>query len=116
MGIRAATGNGLIAGSSDADVATESVPPDRHPLPLAQHRATAPDGVDSRDAFAPLTIPSLWLFGGEDNSIPTVKSGGPGGASAGRATGNGALLPRVAPESWPEHLNWLAKEDADSVP
>jgi len=24
---------------------------------------------------------------------------------------NGALLPRVAPESWPVLLNWLAKED-----
>jgi dienelactone hydrolase len=92
----------------------------------------APGGVDSRGALAQLTIPSLWLFGGEDNSIPTAKSvralvalaqvgrpvtwrtfEGYGHILIGR---NGALLPRVAPESWPVLLNWLAKEGADSVP
>ena len=92
----------------------------------------APGGVDSRGALAHLTAPSLWLFGGEDNSIPTAKSvralvplaqvgrpvtwrtfEGYGHLLVGR---NGALLPRVAPESWPVLLNWLAKEGADSVP
>jgi pimeloyl-ACP methyl ester carboxylesterase len=92
----------------------------------------APGGVDSRGALAHLQIPSLWLFGGEDNSIPTVKSvralialaqvgrpvtwqvfEGYGHILVGRKR---ALLPRVAPESWPVLLNWLAKEGADSVP
>lgn len=92
----------------------------------------APGGVDSRGALAHLTIPSLWLFGGEDNSIPTIKSvralialsqvgrpvtwrvfDGYGHILVGR---HGTLLPRVAPESWPVLLDWLAKEGADSVP
>jgi dienelactone hydrolase len=111
---------------------------DREAPAVARPRAEAvldtlaPGGVDSRGAIAHLTIPSLWLFGGEDNSIPTIKSVRAliAAAAAGRpVTWNvfdgyghilvgrrGALLPRVAPESWPVLLNWLAKEGADSVP
>jgi dienelactone hydrolase len=92
----------------------------------------APGGVDSRGPLAHLTTPSLWLFGSDDNSIPTVKSAraliavaqsgrpvtwqvfeGYGHLLLGR---KGGLFPHVAPESWPVLLNWLAKEGADSVP
>ena len=91
-----------------------------------------PGGVDSRGPISTLTIPSLWLFGGDDNSVPTIKSvrvliavsqvGRPvtwqvfEGYGHLLIGGKGSLLPRVAPQSWPVLLNWLAKEGADSVP
>ena len=92
----------------------------------------APSGVDSRGALAHLSIPTLWLFGGVDDRLPTVKSvralvavaqtGRPatwrtfpeyGHLLIGR---HGALLPRVAPESWPVLLNWLFRQGGQTPP
>jgi len=104
------------------------------PRPLAEAilDTLAPGGVDSRAAIAHLTIPSLWLFGGADDRVPTIKSvraliavsqvGRPATSRVFDGYGHlligrhGALLPRVAPESWPVLLDWLAKVAADSVP
>lgn len=36
--------------------------------------STQPEGVDARHALARLELPVLWLFGDQDNSIPSTKS------------------------------------------
>jgi len=84
-----------------------------------------PGGVDPRPLLARLMIPSLWLFGSDDNSIPSVKSvkvlqrlrelgrpvtwrtfSGFGHVLIGRPDGG---FPHIAPESWPVLLDWLVQ-------
>lgn len=81
-------------------------------------------GVDARTRLGALTIPGLWLFAAEDNSIPTRKSvavldslraGGKAFKSvtfpnAGHLlfTRKGSVLPHVAPSSWGQIDRWIA--------
>ena len=81
-------------------------------------------GVDARPPLAELTIPGLWLFGSDDNSIPSRKSirvldslNASGGAmyshrlyegtGHGLVTRRGALLPRMTPRFAPDAIAWL---------
>jgi pimeloyl-ACP methyl ester carboxylesterase len=82
-------------------------------------------GVDARNYLSVRRIPGLWLFGSDDNSIPTKKSvrvldslsargfpyewrvyAGHGHGLIGR---QGAMIPRIAPESWNDLLDWLER-------
>ena len=81
-------------------------------------------GVDARPRLAALTIPGYWLFGTDDNSIPTRRSvqvldslvrnghqytydtiSGAGHLVSQR--GRGSLVPSIAPASWSGLLGWL---------
>jgi dipeptidyl aminopeptidase/acylaminoacyl peptidase len=82
-------------------------------------------GVDARSRLGALDIPGLWLFGAEDNSIPTRKSvavldslrrlGKPFQSAtfpdAGHVlfTKKGGLIPHIAPSSWDTIGRWLAR-------
>jgi uncharacterized protein len=83
-----------------------------------------PRGVDARKLLGQLDIPGLWLFGADDNSIPSAKSAavldslartagkrftfdtfpGYGHLLIGRGS---SVLPRVAPQSWNTLTRWL---------
>lgn len=82
-------------------------------------------GVDARTSLAALTIPGYWVFGADDNSIPTRRSvqvldslardghaysydviPGAGHLAVRRATGT--WVPSIAPTSWRGLLDWLA--------
>lgn len=82
-------------------------------------------GVDARPLLSSLRIPGLWLFGSDDNSVPTRKSArvldslvaaghpfqwktyrGYGHALIGR--GGGEMIPTIAPASWDDLLTFLA--------
>jgi hypothetical protein len=80
-------------------------------------------GVDARSRLGALTIPGLWLFGANDNSIPTKKSvavldslRGLGHSfhavtfPAGHVliTREGRLLPHVLRGSWDSTDHWLS--------
>ena len=80
-------------------------------------------GIDAREPLGKLRIPGLWLFGSDDNSIPSRKSirvldslnaiggrysyrlyDGYDHALIGR---NGAILPRMAPQFRRDIIAWL---------
>jgi dienelactone hydrolase len=81
-------------------------------------------GVDARPRLGSLTIPGLWLFAADDNSIPTRKSvavldslrgvGKHFAAVTFPKTGhllmtrNGRLLPHIAPASWDSIYRWIS--------
>jgi dipeptidyl aminopeptidase/acylaminoacyl peptidase len=81
-------------------------------------------GVDARSRLAALTIPALWLFGANDNSIPTKKSvavldslrslGKPFEFVVYPETGHllitrrQSLIPHIHRESWDAVDRWLA--------
>lgn len=81
-------------------------------------------GVDARTRLGALTIPGLWLFAANDNSIPTRKSaavldslrvgGKPFKSVTFPNTGHllftrkGSVLPHVAPSSWAQIDRWIA--------
>jgi dienelactone hydrolase len=82
-------------------------------------------GVDARPLLGTLDIPGLWLFGDDDNSIPTASSvrvldslrttAGKRYASATYPaaghlliTRSAGLLPQVEPASWTRLSEWLA--------
>ena len=83
-------------------------------------------GVDARPRLRALTVPGLWLFGTDDNSIPTrksvlvldsLKSMGKRfhvdtfpGAGHVLFTRAGGLLPHVASRSWDSIDAWFARE------
>src|SRR5205085_1311535 len=81
-------------------------------------------GVDARTRLGALTIPGLWLFGANDNSIPTRKSvsvldslralGQPfvsltfNDAGHLLATRRRSLLPHATQSSWDFMYNWIS--------
>lgn len=83
-------------------------------------------GVDVRPRLAALSIPGLWLFGDEDNSVPTRRSilvldslrqsGRPFHSMTFPASGHllftraGSLLPHAAPASWDSIDAWMDRE------
>lgn len=88
-----------------------------------QIQSTEPFGFDPRDYLMRLTIPSFWLFGDSDNSIPSNKSisilrsvpnadvklySNFGHMLIGRGSGS---LYDIAPESWQDVYDWLDKAD-----
>ncbi|MDZ4864882.1 MAG: alpha/beta fold hydrolase [Gemmatimonadota bacterium] len=90
---------------------------------------TAPEGFDPRATLAALGMPSLWLFGEEDNSVPTAKSvavldslaaqGRPvewrvfPGADHVMVRHDGPLgLLHTDPLSWPVWLDWVVQRGA----
>jgi pimeloyl-ACP methyl ester carboxylesterase len=82
-------------------------------------------GVDARSRLGALDIPGLWLFGAEDNSIPTRKSVAVLDSlrrlgkhfqsatfpDAGHVlfTKKGGLIPHIVPSSWDTIGRWLAR-------
>jgi uncharacterized protein len=81
-------------------------------------------GVDARPLLGTLTIPGYWLFGTDDNSIPSRRSVQvldslardghdytvdtiPGAGHLVMKRVSGSLLPSIAPASWPKLLDWL---------
>ncbi len=88
---------------------------------------TSPDGFDPRLTIAALPMPSLWLFGEADNSVPTAKS--VAALDSMKATGHpiewrvfpgadhvmtrrdGPLgLIHTDPASWPVWLDWVVRQ------
>jgi hypothetical protein len=81
-------------------------------------------GVDARTRLGALSIPGLWLFGADDNSMPTRKSVGVLDSlrilgkpylsvtfnRAGHliATRKGSLLPHTVPSAWNLMYDWVA--------
>jgi len=83
-------------------------------------------GLDARSSLAKLEIPGLWLFGADDNSIPTVKSVSVldslvrsdgkrfttvtfAGAGHLLLTRAGGFVPRIDPKSWDQLTIWLRR-------
>jgi dienelactone hydrolase len=82
-------------------------------------------GVDARPYLAALTVPGLWLFGADDNSLPSRrcvsvldslhKAGKPfesrtfAGAGHLLVTRIGGALPHVATASWDAIAGWLSR-------
>ncbi|MBI3791494.1 MAG: alpha/beta fold hydrolase [Gemmatimonadetes bacterium] len=83
-------------------------------------------GVDARSSLATLDVPGFWVFGADDNSIPSAKSARVLDSlrtHAGKAyqsvtvpgaghlafVRDGGPVPRVAPVAWEEIERWLRR-------